>query len=81
MTLLFSVAVPLTHSTFGMGTGMIVEQVRCNGTERQIADCTVRDVPDGECNHNEDAGVRCCKSRLSLAAIVKYVIKLIIIIW
>ena len=40
---------------------MIVEQVRCIGTERQLSDCTIRDVPDGECNHNEDAGIRCCK--------------------
>ena len=66
MALLFSVAVPLTNSMFGIGTGMIVEQVRCSGTERQIADCTVRDVADGECNHNEDAGVRCCKYILKL---------------
>ena len=43
-----------------MGTGTIVEQVRCNGTETQLADCTMRDVTDGECDHNEDAGVRCC---------------------
>ena len=58
----FSVAVPLTaRSIFGVGTGMIVEQVRCLGTERQLSNCTTRDVPDGECNHNEDAGVRCCK--------------------
>ena len=40
-----------------------MEQVRCNGTERGVAECTMRDVPDaiGECNHNEDAGVRCRK--------------------
>ena len=54
-------AVPLIDATFGRGTGTIVEQVRCNGTERGVAECTMRDVPDGECNHNEDAGVRCCK--------------------
>ena len=43
-----------------------MEQIRCNGTERGVAECTIRDVPDGECNHNEDAGVRCCKYRLIL---------------
>ena len=52
---------PLIHAAFGMGIGMIVEQIRCNGTERRMADCAIRDVPDGECNHNEDAGVRCGK--------------------
>ena len=54
-------AVPMIQAMFGTGIGMIVEQVRCNGTERQLAGCTIRDVSDGECNHNEDAGVRCRK--------------------
>ena len=58
---LIIVAVPLMHSTFGMGTGMIVEQIRCSGTERRLANCTIRDVTDGECDHNEDAGARCGK--------------------
>ena len=40
---------------------MIVEQIRCSGREKQLADCTIRDVSDGECNHSDDAGVRCCK--------------------
>ena len=59
-------AVPLIHATFGMGSGMIVESIRCNGTERRLKDCFIRDIPDGECNHNEDAGVRCCKTTLIL---------------
>ena len=54
-------AVPLIQASFGIGTGMIVEQVRCSGTERRLADCTIRDVADGECNHREDAGIRCRK--------------------
>ena len=58
---IYIAAVPLMRSTFGMGTGMIVEQISCCGTERQLVNCTIRDVPDGECNHNEDAGVRCGK--------------------
>ena len=53
--------VPLIQAAFGMGTGMIVEQVRCSGTERRLEDCVIRDITDGECNHNEDAAVRCCK--------------------
>ena len=53
--------VPLIQAAFGTGTGMIVEQVRCSGTEIRLADCTIRDIPDGECNHNEDAGLRCRK--------------------
>ena len=52
-------AVSQIRASFGMGTGTIVEQIRCNGMESQLADCTIRDVADGECDHNEDAGVRC----------------------
>ena len=40
---------------------MIVEQVSCNGTERRLRDCAIRDDPDGHCSHYEDAGVQCCK--------------------
>ena len=54
-------AVPIIRAMLGTGTGMIVEQIRCNGTEWQLADCMVRDVADSECNHDEDAGVRCRK--------------------
>ena len=52
-------AVPVIHAAFGTGTGAIVEQVRCNGTEKRLADCTITDVADGECDHREDAGVVC----------------------
>ena len=50
-------------ATFGMGSGMIVEHVRCNGTERQLSECTIRDSHDGQlqCSHSQDAGVRCCE--------------------
>ena len=52
---------PLMQAAFGQGLGMIVEDVRCNGTEREMSGCSIRDVPDGQCDHNEDVGVRCCK--------------------
>ena len=54
-------------ATFGMGSGMIVEHVRCNGRERQLSECTIRDSTDGQCSHSEDAGVRCCKLIMNLA--------------
>ena len=53
-------AVPLIQASFGTGTGMVVERIRCSGTERRLADCTIRDA-DEECNHREDAGIRCRK--------------------
>ena len=48
-------------AAFGMGSGMIVEHVRCNGTERQLTECTITDSHDGQCSHSQDAGVRCCE--------------------
>ena len=60
-TIIHAGAVPLMSATFGMGSGMIVEHVRCNGTERQLSECTIRDSTDGQCSHSQDAGVRCCK--------------------
>ena len=54
-------AVPLVSATFGMGSSVIVEHVRCNGTERQLSECTIRDSHDGQCSHSQDAGVRCCE--------------------
>ena len=67
-------ALPLLSATLGVGSGMIVEQVRCNGAERRLTDCTIRDSNDGECSHNEDAGVRCCELHMNhFAAILKYI--------
>ena len=58
-------AMPLMQAAFGQGLGMIVEDIRCNGTERGLIDCSIRDVSDGQCNHNQDAGVQCCKFSMS----------------
>ena len=63
---------PVIRASFGMGTGMIVEQIRCSGTERRLAYCTTRDVTDRECDHSEDAGVICCKYKcLSITCMSK----------
>ena len=62
MNIVCADAIPLIHASFGMGSGEIVENIRCYATERRLVDCVVRDIPDGECNHNEDAGVRCSET-------------------
>ncbi|XP_019853773.1 PREDICTED: deleted in malignant brain tumors 1 protein-like [Amphimedon queenslandica] len=43
---------------FGQGTGTIVmNEVHCNGTESYLTNCT--HTMNHNCNHSEDAGVRC----------------------
>jgi hypothetical protein len=62
--------VPLLRAAYGQGTGEIVEHIRCSGTESQLTDCNVRDVLDGECNHNDDASVQC--SELQCMHVLKF---------
>ena len=50
---------PLLRAAYGQGTGAIVEHIRCSGSESQLTDCNIRDVPDGECTHSDDASVQC----------------------
>ena len=56
-------ALALSRAAFGQGTGSILEEIGCRGSELRIVDCPIRDRTDSpSCNHAEDAGVRCCKS-------------------
>lgn len=44
---------------FGQGSGAIVlDDVLCGGTEGMLTTCSY-DSNTGDCNHGEDAGVRC----------------------
>ncbi|ELK07602.1 Neurotrypsin [Pteropus alecto] len=45
---------------FGEGKGPIhVDNVRCTGTERSLADCVKQELGRHNCRHSEDAGVIC----------------------
>lgn len=45
---------------FGEGKGPIhVDNVKCTGNERSLADCIKQDIGRHNCRHSEDAGVIC----------------------
>ena len=47
-------------ATFGYGEGFILlDEVRCNGTEKHILDCPANDLGAHDCSSYEDAGVYC----------------------
>lgn len=50
-------------AAFGQGTGQIVlDDLRCVGTETSLFNCPARPVGSHNCAHSEDAGVVCvCK--------------------
>ena len=49
-----------TTASFGEGTGpILLDEVRCTGTESRLADCPANAIGTHNCGHHEDAGVRC----------------------
>ncbi len=49
---------------FANGAGRIwLDNVACNGRENRLVDCRANAFGVNNCNHNEDAGVRCPAER------------------
>ena len=49
---------------FGQGTGDIwLDQVRCQGYERELFSCPSNALATEDCTHQEDAGVFCTASK------------------
>jgi len=45
---------------FSNGSGSILlDELRCNGSERTLLECGHNSVGVHDCSHSEDAGVRC----------------------
>ena len=50
----------LSRSAFGAGTGQIwLDDVLCTGSESRLIDCPANPLGSHNCQHPEDAGVRC----------------------
>ena len=53
-------AVPLRGAFFGSGNGSILlDNVVCRGTESSLLQCSTNPIGQHNCDHSEDAGVRC----------------------
>lgn len=62
--LMSSDATALSRAAFGQGIGPIhLDDLRCNGSEATLFECPYD--PTHNCNHFEDAGVRCTPERMS----------------
>ncbi|XP_030832325.1 scavenger receptor cysteine-rich type 1 protein M160 isoform X1 [Strongylocentrotus purpuratus] len=55
---------------FGPGQGKILmDDLRCNGTENELINCAQSPFSQNNCNHHEDAGVQCSGT---LSIVLKY---------
>ena len=62
----------LSNAPFGAGTGDIqLDDVSCTGAEDRLIDCGNNGIGMHNCQHFEDAGVRCVQARMSFYSIVR----------
>ena len=53
-------ATAVSRAGFGQGTGQIwLDNVACTGSETRLIDCPANALGSHNCQHSEDAGVRC----------------------
>ena len=53
-------SVPVRRAFFGRGSGSILlDNVICRGNEPSLLECNINPVGVHNCDHSEDAGVRC----------------------
>ena len=66
----YNVAATALTSGFAIGTGQIwLSEVRCIDTNSRLIDCPANPLGTHNCNHGEDAGVRCTGTTCTQGAI------------
>ncbi|KAG9337093.1 hypothetical protein JZ751_029761 [Albula glossodonta] len=67
-----------TMAYFGEGEGPIhVDNVKCTGSERSLADCIKQPIGTHNCRHTEDAGVICNYGQHDISDVIKDPIALV----
>ena len=63
IVVLFNIGAIVPNGTnFGEGTGMILlDNVQCTGSERQLRNCAANSSDVSSCTHAQDAAVRCAR--------------------
>ena len=65
-------AMAILYAHFGQGSGTIyLDDVACTGSESRLIDCTY-DPDTSDCNHGEDAGIRCIPSEIVIKLAIVY---------
>ena len=49
-----------------------MDDVSCDGSEQNLTQCASADIGDIDCDHSEDAGVRCEGEKLSVTVSVRF---------
>ena len=66
--LLYIGATAISFAFFGQGSGpILLDNVACTNRERRLIDCPANPIGEHNCNHFEDASVRCLEPEVTTA--------------
>lgn len=74
MRMIFAAIEALDRARFGQGSGeILLDNVRCTGSESRLIDCPANALGDNNCAHSEDAGVRCLGNNNYSYSVIVYI--------